>query len=686
MSQLLQDAHGTLNDMKQVADESMKEMKAFVKNFYKKHAARDNEDYERAVEDFVRQLKQHYKVTLSHVSISTLLPSGDESLYKLYAAPSICRIAENIEGNKTEHPVTTYKEILCTDGNEKLNKRIYLQGEAGIGKSTFASKLVLDWCNLGEALSSPSKTFIDASTLREFKIILFITLRDAACERDVTKMIKEQILDLVYPDTNRKVAYELLNKIMQKEICLVVQDGLDEWMDPQGKLAQPILVSSYSQCTLLTTTRPWKLTDERIKKSQISSLFKLKGVSDPYELCDSVLKSLGCKTSIEFKEYVADHKLYALLVSPMFLSLIVSSWVDGMRLTGSGCELYTVLIDGLFKKASEDNSFFDQPPFMCFQNTRYLNKNLDFLQAISKTAYLMLFTAEREQFLVISDRRLSQYLTREQKNLALKTGVLTESKCVNRTYLTSTCSFIHKSVQEFLAAVHIAGNSDALLVVSRHFAQNSDRIFKNQVFTFLCGLNISSANKLSRTIDSILNTNASYKSFYLLDLYISGFIEAQVNGQNRNDIDLKLSGFYLHNLITGVKLKAFLSILQMNKSNAKLLICNGQGELWLDLSSFRNLETLHIPNATLQPNSLQGLKKLTFEECECVQLDLSSFHNLESLELSGRITFQPNAFHGLAKLKELKLGYCQWRSLNLSSCDMQKSIELSCVSSLKKRH
>ncbi|XP_052275871.1 uncharacterized protein LOC127875092 isoform X2 [Dreissena polymorpha] len=307
MSQLLKDARDTLNDMKQVADESIKEMKAFVENLYKKHAAREDEDYEHAVEDFVRRLKQHYKVTLSHVSISTLLPTADKSLYKLYAAPSICRIVENNEGNKTEHPVTTYKEILYTGGNEKLNKRIFLQGEAGMGKSTFASKLVLDWCNLGEALSSLSKTFVDASMLQEFKLVLFVTLRDSACERDVTKMIKEQIIDLVYSDTNRHDAYEMLSKIMQKEICLVVQDGLDEWKDPQGKLAQPIMVSCYNQCAILTTTRPWKLTNERIKKSQIDSLFELKRVIDPYELVDSVLDSFGCKTSIELKDYVEEN-------------------------------------------------------------------------------------------------------------------------------------------------------------------------------------------------------------------------------------------------------------------------------------------------------------------------------------------------------------------------------------------
>ncbi|KAH3858568.1 hypothetical protein DPMN_101196 [Dreissena polymorpha] len=77
------------------------------------------------------------------------MPSGDESLNKLYAAPSICRKAENSDGEKDT--VSTYKEIFYT--GEKLNKRIFLQGEAGMGKTTFATKSILDWCNQVEASS-----------------------------------------------------------------------------------------------------------------------------------------------------------------------------------------------------------------------------------------------------------------------------------------------------------------------------------------------------------------------------------------------------------------------------------------------------------------------------------------------------------------------------------------------------
>ncbi|XP_052259494.1 uncharacterized protein LOC127863864 isoform X2 [Dreissena polymorpha] len=651
-------------------------------------SSKKESDYENEVKDFVRRLKQHYNLTMSHVSISTLLPSGDEFLYKIYATHAICRIVESNGGNKTENPITTYKEILCRGEYEKLHKRIFLQSEAGMGKTTFACKLVLDWCNPEGSLSSISKTFGDANTLQDFKLVLLITLRDSVCERDVTNMIKEQIIDMVYTDTERNDAYVMLNKIMQQEMCLVVQDGLDEWKDPQGKLAQPIMLSCYSQCTVLTTTRPWKLTDERIRQSQIDSLFELKGVSDPYELCKSLLDSFGCNTLNEFEQYVTKNRLRALLFSPMLISLIVSAWVDGTRLTGSRCDIYTVLIDGLFKKASENISFFVQPPLMCFQNTRYLQQHFEHLQAISKTAFLMLFSAEREHSLVISDRQLSQYLSQEQKDFALRTGVITERKCVSRTYQNSTCSFIHKSVQEFLAAVHIARNSADLAVVARYFTENSNAIFENQIFIFLCGLNILLANELSRIIDSTTTSE------YLLSTYISGFIEAQANGQNPNDIDLKLSRFK-GSYSDLIKCDASFRILQMNKSNAKLLQIGSYTDTIrlkrliddetvvreFDLSSFRNLESLKMYiGIELRPyvfHRLSQLKNLNLHACECKGLDLSSCHRLEVLDIfGGEITLKPNALNGLAQLKKLELWSCKCTQLNLSSCHNLETIYL----------
>ncbi|KAH3858484.1 hypothetical protein DPMN_101108 [Dreissena polymorpha] len=55
MSQLLKNAQDTLNDMKQVADASLKEMNSFVENFYKQQEAMEDEDYARALKGKAKQ-------------------------------------------------------------------------------------------------------------------------------------------------------------------------------------------------------------------------------------------------------------------------------------------------------------------------------------------------------------------------------------------------------------------------------------------------------------------------------------------------------------------------------------------------------------------------------------------------------------------------------------------------------
>ncbi|KAH3853040.1 hypothetical protein DPMN_095563 [Dreissena polymorpha] len=75
----------------------------------------------------------------------------------------------------------------------------------------------------------------------------------------------------MYSEDKRDVMYTLLLKIIETEMCLVVRDGLDEWVAPGGSnLAEPSLAGfPKDTCTVLTTSRPWKLADERIKNSQI---------------------------------------------------------------------------------------------------------------------------------------------------------------------------------------------------------------------------------------------------------------------------------------------------------------------------------------------------------------------------------------------------------------------------------
>ncbi|KAH3729284.1 hypothetical protein DPMN_055252 [Dreissena polymorpha] len=327
-------------------------------------------------------------------------------------------------------------------------------------------------------------------------------------------------------------------------------DGLDEWADPLKKTVLPVLLPCYSKCTVLTTTRHWKMTDERMKDSQIDCLLELEGVNDPHQFSKQILSCI-IKEELEsnhheFVEYVKTNNLNEFYFTPVLLASLVVSWLNGMHIRGSRCEVYISLLDCLLKKSSISSDCFVSPPAYCFSETRYVCHNIELVHALSEIAFTQLFTFKKENLLVFTEKE-EAILKPEQKTLALKTGILSERKSSTLTGI-STLSFIHKSVQELLAAFHIARHNFVIeAVIEKYFDTFPDAYLDlSQVFIFLCGLNIKAANDLSRVIDqhtdmTDINVLPSCRYSRIQDLMTKGYTEGRANNHKDDDIRLNLS-------------------------------------------------------------------------------------------------------------------------------------------------
>ncbi|KAH3698001.1 hypothetical protein DPMN_085514 [Dreissena polymorpha] len=120
-------------------------------------------------------------------------------------------------------------------------------------------------------------TLVDVDTLQKFKFLFFIPLRELRNQACVTQMIKTQLIDKIFADSEAKDAYKLVLQIMKTATCLIIQDGLDEW---PGEDAVPSMAGiPKDHCLVLTTSRPWKLADERIRNSKIDILLDLEGIA-----------------------------------------------------------------------------------------------------------------------------------------------------------------------------------------------------------------------------------------------------------------------------------------------------------------------------------------------------------------------------------------------------------------------
>ncbi|KAH3780481.1 hypothetical protein DPMN_158297 [Dreissena polymorpha] len=582
------------------------------------------------ISEILGALTKYYRKRFCHVNIFPLDDWAEEQLLDIYMPPNIQLMAkEKGVFKKTGVQILKFKNIFLSD--TKPNQHIFIQGEAGYGKSTFLAKLIIDWCtitseqpaettlpiddkttrlssntqmrytNVFDDLSSlednvfddlPSlednvfdvlsplkdvvfddlsflednvfddlssledNVFDDLSSLKDFKYVFHVTLRESVNQFEIEKMINTQIVDSIYSsEEDREKAYRLLNEIMKRERCLVLLDGLDEWTGTGDHHNLPTLADVHSLCVLLITTRPWKMTQAKILDSQICKLLQLDGVNNVFEVSRKILgcmkefkgsQDLDQKQS-EFESYVWNFDLLKHLYSPMMLCLIVYSWTKGTELKGSKCEIYSLLLESLFKKANTETSAFQEPPYRCFTGTQYIQPNIEQMNRLSKAAFYLLFSDTQEKSLVFSITELKKFNLGllDQENFALKSGILSATRDASALRSSSSFSFIHKSIQEFLAACHIACNTNLIDDVISGYLNHHEGAYMDisQVFIFLCGLNMSAANKLSCMMDEHDVGCVQARIYGLQYVVLAGYREAVANQQK--DIVLKLSAYEL---------------------------------------------------------------------------------------------------------------------------------------------
>ncbi|KAH3780473.1 hypothetical protein DPMN_158288 [Dreissena polymorpha] len=535
--------------------------------------------YKQSCKEMLGALTKYYRKRFCHINIFPLDDWAEEKLLDIYMPPNIQLMAkERGYFKKTGEQILKYKNIFLSD--TEPNQQIFIQGEAGYGKSTFLAKLVMDWCTITSEQSADttlpiddnitrfssntqmrySNVFDDLTSLKDFTYVFHVTLRESVGQFEIEKMINTQIVDSIYSsDEDRGKAYILLNEIMKRERCLVLLDGLDEWIGTGDHHNLPTLADVHSLCVLLITTRPWKMTEAKILDSQICKLLQLDGVNNVLEVSRTILgrrkdfksrQDLDKKQS-EFESYVRKFGLLEHLYSPMMCCLIVHSWAKGTALKGSRCEKYSLLLECLFKKANSETNEFQEPPFRCFTETQNIQPNIEHLNRLAEAAFYLLFSDTQEKSLVftITDLKKFNLGQLDPENFAIKSGILSATRKAPALRSSSSFTFIHKSIQEFLAAYHIACNTNLIDDVISGFLNRHKGAYLgiSQMFIFLCGLNMSAANKLSGMMDEhdvgCFHFERPIFRSELVNIILAGYREAVANQQK--DILLKLSVYHL---------------------------------------------------------------------------------------------------------------------------------------------
>ncbi|XP_052247743.1 uncharacterized protein LOC127855890 [Dreissena polymorpha] len=121
-----------------------------------KMAPESERDYGQSCEDFLGRLKGYYKKKLEMLPVSPIWYGREKSIMDIFVPIQFHRVAIEKNGSRrnTEQKVDTYKEMFYK--NTTLRDRVSIQGDPGMGKTTFLAKLVLDWCDSDSKDPEPS--------------------------------------------------------------------------------------------------------------------------------------------------------------------------------------------------------------------------------------------------------------------------------------------------------------------------------------------------------------------------------------------------------------------------------------------------------------------------------------------------------------------------------------------------
>ncbi|XP_052785414.1 uncharacterized protein LOC128221043 isoform X2 [Mya arenaria] len=658
-------------ELKVYVDEAVErklELKREVRQ--KKRNYSDDDEREQQVEDLRQRLAKCYLKRINSVSISPLLSDKDERLETFYVPPKIVEKGTRKLGadDKDKGPLTSYRQLFCKEG--EFLKNLFMVGEAGMGKSSCAAMCALKWANQFSSRNTINKTdknvtpqtsfeslekelqfksddikhifvpetkledhFQDDTFYKEIDFLFHLTLRDSCDVCDLTYMIRDQLINRIYQQDERDVALPTLQRVLSKNKCVIIEDGLDEWTHPNGTKCScseedkviPYL-SPTIDATVLITSRPWRMSQQRIKDTKIDMLLEIQGTADTGLLLQKTLNSLNEKEAknkilLSFVNFVEKKKLVRPLSIPIIAMLLVCLWFEDMDETFSLCDIYAYAIEMMLGRKPLPGPMVSQNIFFfprCFQHTENVLKYYSIVMEMAQLAFTKLFSNDRTSALVFQK---VDFLSQRNLLFVLRSGILQETKTASLIRKQSYFSFIHKTVQEFLAAIYMSYHLEECLEVFNTLKTDDF----SQVFIFMCGLNIKFANAISCVVsDTFPQPDICEATFTICienqiftDMIVMGYKEAKASQESNIQLTLYNFAYTKDTNENDINYEVFNDLLAMNKSNVRSIrTVSGTRQATLQevFSSSRDcLTKVHI-------HKVSGQYDLTM--CNCLQ-DLS---------------------------------------------------------------
>lgn len=396
-----------------------------------------------------------------------------------------------------------YTDVFAQNKYGALPKRVLVQGMPGIGKSTFVKKLAVDWAELITGKGCDKGT----DALGKFEVIVVINLREVSHCSTLRDALRSSY---VFPLEGAIQLDDLLDYVSNnQEKVLLVFDGYDEYRcGTKSELYQIFKGNSLRTCCIMVTTRLSKAGD-------LLEYADIRAEITGFNLKD---RKLFMKRNLGTEEEAK--RLYGHLVAcnlidegrvPILLLFFCTLWKAGKSTSFSRkrTELYLAIVQCILDYGEGRRS---SPRFGKVEDYT------DILAAIGKVALESLL----EDDLLFEYHRLSDAVLCEESTIL---GFLQIIDCVESLRPAGMVSFIHKSIQEFLAAWYITHSclpNGTLFDTEKEALTLEDCESLDNVFQFVSGLSKKGAEKIFELLQSLRVSEPSLSISKVASYFQSG--------------------------------------------------------------------------------------------------------------------------------------------------------------------
>ncbi len=511
---------------------------------------------------------------------------------------------------------------------------VLVEGPPGIGKSTLCWELCRQWDTL--------------KSLQHYKIVLQLKLRERRVQNAT------EINDLFY-HKDKKLCQGVVDEVLEceGEGVLLILDGFDEMpkCDKDSLIMELIGGTCLPKAARLVTSRPSALHRKGIFPRDHRNV-EILGFTDErkVEFAGVAFKSEP-DVFAHFKDFIFSNPIInSLMYIPINCAIITQVYKDIKRsvklMPKTMTQLYTTLVLVLIRRHMIEKGKWDEDSGIPMSLDRLPEKILSDLEKMSELAYRGLVKEETQLVFTDSD------VGKDFQHLGLLSEAREMYVCEGAK---SSYSFHHLSIQEFLAAWHIARNS----IAPKYYELPHLRTVMKFVAGFCCGfprkwwlmrqgteLMVHCLYEAQNLNGCVIPSELVFSPTNPLDMYAFGYVLALASTQ-----------WVLH-------LREYLDVSQLVNScmdsGKPLGHISGLAITVVDSPScLSKLEELPICLCE-QIIELYFQYNIIFNKSSCSTKWMSLLHNLHALHISGTSLLEDKSLlyqtiESYSKLKELEV-------------------------------